>query len=195
MGRSTKTVHQGVVTGLAVLLFGIGCTRIDTSKPTSSETLPELELFGATVRYSRSDKPLFIIQAPRISRHDTEEKMLFKGGIIVDFFDREGLHNAILTSDEGDVYEKKNRLSARGNVVVKSDSGMILLTEELHYLQKDDRVTSDEFVTVITDNDSLTGVGFSAAPDLSDWVILNSSGATWRKLDETRKSPRVEKTP
>ncbi len=184
MGRSAKTIYRGVVFGLAVFLIWIGCTTIDEPRTASDEPLPELELFGATVRYSRGDKPVFTIQAPLISRHEREQKMLFSGGIVVDFFDREGQHNAVLTSDEGDVSEKENRLTARGNVVVRSDSGLVLLTEELYYIQKDDRVISDDFVTVITSNDSLTGVGFSAAPDLSDWVILNTSGTTWRKMDQ-----------
>lgn len=189
MGRSTKTVYRRVIKGLTILLMLMGCTRIDTPQSTSNEALPELELFGSTVRYSRGDKPVFTIRSPRITRLERERKMLFSGGIFVDFFDREGRHNAILTSDEGDVFEVENRLSARGNVVVRSDSGMVLLTEELYYIQKDERVYSDDFVTVITNNDSLTGVGFSAAPDLSDWVILNTSGTTWRSLDEAHKSP------
>jgi len=40
---------------------------------------------------------------------------------------------------------------------------------------------------VITQNDSLSGYGFSSAPDLNDWVITNTSGATWREVESRKR--------
>jgi len=174
--------------GISIFIFIVltGCAKIDTmeSSDTPEEDAPNLEIFGATVLVTRGDKPMFRIEAPRISRLEQKQLMLFDGGIRVDFFDRDGRHSAVMTSAEGEVLETTNLLTARGNVIVKSDSGMVLLTEELYYEQDVDRVITDGFVTVITENDSLSGVGFSAAPDLSDWVIMNTSGTTWRKMEK-----------
>jgi len=167
---------------VSICLF-TGCTKVDTRESIQKESLPELELFGATVYVTRGQQRLFNIEAPHISRFELKQLMQFSGGIRVDFFDNDGNHSAVLTADKGDIYEGTNRLEARGNVIVNSDSGMVLLADELYYTQDNNRVISDGFVTVITDNDSLSGRGFSSAPDLSDWVILNSSGTTWRKLE------------
>ncbi|MDP8238149.1 MAG: LPS export ABC transporter periplasmic protein LptC [Candidatus Hatepunaea meridiana] len=168
---------------VVIICLFTGCTKIDTRESIQKESLPELELFGSTVYVTRGQQSLFNIKAPHISRHESKQLMQFSGGIKVDFFDNDGNHSAVLTADEGDIYERTNRLEARGDVIVKSDSGMVLLADELYYTQDNDRVMSDGFVTVITDNDSLSGQGFSSASDLSDWVILNSSGTTWRKLE------------
>ncbi len=167
----------------AVLLLATGCADIEHPGTGTGEDMPDLELFSANVRYNRGETTLFVIEAPHISRLEKEQIMLLDGGIKVDFFDNNGLHNAVLTSDEGVVREKTNMLTARGNVIVESDSGLVLLADELHYEQDINRVLSDGFVTVITSNDSISGKGFSAAPDLSDWVIIDPSGSTWRKTE------------
>jgi len=190
MGRGKATVYRKYF--LVILILVVLCTGCEDLEPpqnasSDDEILPELELFGAFVRYSRGDKPMFTIEAPLLSRFETRKILHFKGGIKIDFYDRDGLHNAVMTSEEGEVMERINKLVARGNVVVESDSGLVLLTDELYYIQQENRVISNTFVTVITNNDSLTGVGFSATPDLSDWVILNSSGTTWRNTDELHK--------
>jgi LPS export ABC transporter protein LptC len=170
-------------------LIYTGCTDLEPPQTVSDDEiqLPELELFTASVRYTRGDKPMFVIEAPKISRFEIRQKLHFEGGIKVDLYDRNGFHNAVMTSDEGEVFERQNKLIAQGNVVVKSDSGLVLLTDELYYIQQENRIISNTYVTVITNNDSLSGVGFSASPDLSDWVILNTSGTTWRNTDELRK--------
>ena len=68
---------------------------------------------------------------------------------------------------------------------------MVLLADELYYEQNIDRVMSDGFVTVITQNDSLSGIGFSSAPDLSDWVVMNTSGTTWRKMERREGNSEI----
>lgn len=178
---SGKTEYMIILS--AVIALTTGCADIEPPGTGTGEDLPDLELFSANVRYNRGEMPMFAIEAPHISRIEKEQIMLLEGGIKVDFFDKDGLHNAVLTSDEGTVREKTNVLTARGNVIVKSDSGLVLLADELFYEQDINRVLSDGFVTVITSNDSISGKGFSAAPDLSDWVIINPSGSTWRKTE------------
>ena len=145
--------------------------------------LPDLELFKARVRVSREGLPRFTVRSAHIARIESHSMMLLDGGVEVDFYDGKGRHSAILTADEGEVLEKENRLYARGNVTVHSDSGMVLLARELYWDQQKGRVFSDGFVTVVTLTDSLSGYGFSSAPDLSDWVIQRSSGTTWRRLE------------
>jgi LPS export ABC transporter protein LptC len=159
------------------------CTEIETPDAVEITEKPEVELYGADITMVRGAKPLFKIHAPHVARYENKELMIFDGGIRVDFYNQNGDHNAVLTSDKGTVQEGTDRLDAQGNVVVKSDSGMVLLADELYYVQKAERVMSDGFVTVITQNDSLSGFGFSSAPDLKDWVILNTSGTTWREVE------------
>ena len=179
-----RTRYRYFLLAVAVVLMLGNCTEFETPENLEPQEKADVELFDAEVEVTRAAKPIFRIKAPHVSRFESRELMIFDGGIEVDFYDRMGNHNAILTSDEGTVQEKTNRLDVKGNVVVKSDSGMVLLADELYYEQNVDRVMSDGFVTVITQNDSLSGVGFSSAPDLSDWIVMNTSGTTWRKVEK-----------
>jgi len=168
---------------LVITLALIGCSRIEPPVAEPQQNLPDLELFGAKVMVTHGSLPNFTVRAPHIARLESHNLMLLDGGVEVDFYDGEGRHTARLTADEGEVLEKENRLYARGEVTVRSDSGMVLLTDELYFDQQKERVFSDVFVTVVTLTDSLSGYGFSSAPDLSDWVIRRSSGTTWRQLE------------
>ena len=169
-------------------LFMGGCAKIEPPPAVSVTGLPNMELMGATVRFVRAGQPRFTVQAPHVSKVEAQGLLALDGGIRVDFFDANGLHNATLTAASGEVLDRESRLLARGDVVVKSDSGMVLRTEELYYDQKRERVLSDKFVTVITPSDSLSGWGFSAAPDLTDWIIPNPSGTTWRQPEPGSES-------
>jgi len=181
-----KSHTYSIFSAFTALCLLTGCAELEQPPGAASTgTQPELELFGAEVRMTRGEKLLFTIHAPHISRFEPQQLMIFDGGIKVDFYDSEGKHNAIMTSDKGIVKESANRLDAKGNVIVKSDSGLVLLADSLYYVQDQDRVMSDGFVTVITESDSLSGFGFSSAPDLNDWVIFNSSGTTWRKMERS----------
>ncbi len=160
-----------------------GCTEIETLPEFDAVDLPDLELFDAEVRISRASNTIFTVKAQHISKIEKLDVLILDGGVQVDFFDSEGGHTATMTSRQGEVLNREKLMKAIGNVVVKSDSGMVLLTEELYFDQESERVLSDQFVTIITDTDSLSGYGFSAAPNLEDWVIKNTSGTTWRRME------------
>jgi len=148
--------------------------------------LPDQEIFGAAVRYTRDGFRRLAIAAPRIVRYDARRLLVMEGGIAVDFYDTEGRHQARMTAREGEMLELANRVWARGNVVVVSDSGMVLRTEELRYEPDLESILTESFVTIITPQDSLSGYGKSAAPDLTDWELKRTSGATWRELERRK---------
>jgi len=165
----------------------IGCAKLDPPLPTMDDVAgagyADQELYGAVIRLTQEDRPRMTLKTQRLRRYDAQRLMLLERGVHADFYDNNGLHRAVLTSDEGEIVEGSNRLSAKGHVVVTSDSGMVLKSEELHYDQAVGRIESDGFVTMTTPYDSLSGYGFTSAPDLTDWEIKNTSGATWRRLE------------
>jgi LPS export ABC transporter protein LptC len=185
-----------IFTALAfIALAGIvtSCQNSEKGIPTAAVELTagfaDQEIFGATVRLSQEDRPRLTLTTAHLRRFESKRLLLLEGGVHADFYDNMGLHKAVLTSREGEVEEGVNRLVAKGNVVVVSDSGAVLRSEELHYDPEVGRIEADGFVTITSPQDSLAGEGFSAATDLTDWEIKNTSGATWRKVerDTTRK--------
>ncbi|MFH0765242.1 MAG: LPS export ABC transporter periplasmic protein LptC [Calditrichota bacterium] len=150
--------------------------------------MPDLELFGAEVRFTQADRLRFAIKAGEIKRFEANDLLLLENGVEAHLYDSQGRRTAVLNSDEGDVVERDKSLTARGHVVVKSDSGMVLYTDTLYYDDRAGRIKSDGFVIVVSPHDSIAGYGFSATPSLSDWEIKNTSGATWRELSPRRRN-------
>jgi len=66
----------------------------------------------------------------------------------VDFLDEHGVHSSVLTSRTGKVDENTNNLEAIGNVVVVSDSGVVVETEKLFWDNRRQLIHSDEFVKI-----------------------------------------------
>jgi len=187
---SEETVNRGGLTaGIVIIILCIaiitGCAKLDpeTSGLPVEESLPDVELFDASITYTQAGQTQFQVHAPHISQFETTDLLLLQGGIEVDLFNELGQHTALLTAEEGEVLEREQRLLAHGNVVVRADSGMVLYADTLYYDPKARRVKSDGFVIIVTDLDSLSGYGFSASPNLKDWEIKNTSGATWREVE------------
>ena len=72
--------------------------------------------------------------------------------------------------------KERNDLIARKNVVVVSDSGFILLSEELKWDNQRGLIITEEFVTLITENDTLYGTGFESDRSLKNYKIFNPTG-------------------
>ncbi len=177
-----------------LVLFSLCCVLSsceDVATSTNDEEkisgLPDLELFTAKIEFSSGNQTSMILESPHISRYETNQMMVMDGGMIVDFFDKDGQHSGVLTSDEGEVLEREQRLTARGHVIVKSDSGMVLYADTLYYDPDIDRVKSDGFVTMVTPQDSLSGWGLTATSNMQQWEIRDTGGETWRNIDKAFK--------
>ena len=191
--KAVRSEWKVALLAVAVLIAA-GCAKLEPQIPTTTEGsgagFADQELFGATIRLTREALPRLTLKTPHLRRFDAQRLMILEDGVEGLFYDNFGNRKATLNSDKGEIVEGSNRLSAKGHVVVVSDSGVTLHAEELHYDQAVGRIESEGFVTVVSQYDSLAGYGFSSAPDLTDWEIKNTSGATWRKFE--RDSSRAD---
>jgi LPS export ABC transporter protein LptC len=171
---------------LAALIAVAGCTRLYESTPSdkNAENLPSQTISQGKIDVVKGGRLEYIIQAGRIRSYEKERLTLLDSGVVVDFFDREGRHTSKLTSDEARVDEGKNVFKALGNVVVRTDSGDMLLTERLFWDEAKRKIRSDTMVTMMTEFDSLRGYNFEADEDLTSWQIQRPSGQTMRKLEK-----------
>ncbi len=195
MGLGVEGVRANLKTEYTLVIISLllmGCSKSEPPLPTTDagagSGFADQELFGAVIRLTQEDLPRLTLRAPHLSRFDDKRLLDLEGGVQADFFDNFGRHRAVLTSETGEIIEGINRLTAKGHVVVKSDSGLVLRSEELHYEEAIGKIQSDGFVTMVSPQDSLSGYGFSSDPDLTNWEIKNSSGATWRKMERNRTS-------
>jgi LPS export ABC transporter protein LptC len=103
-----------------------------------------------------------------------------KDSIHADFFNQQGEHSSVLTARQGVVDNNTRNLTAIGNVVVVSDSGIVLETEELMWDNQRQKVISEVTVKFTTAIDTLIGDSFISDPDLVNYEIRNARGYSKR---------------
>ena len=91
------------------------------------------------------------------------------------FHTAQGEKSAVLTSREGTYNTRANRMEARGNVVVVSEDGRELRTEQLRYDQVRNEISSDSaFVATERGGRRVQGVGFVSDPNMNNVRCLAS---------------------
>ena len=118
-----------------------------------------------------SDTAFFFDQGTRIELR----------GVRANFFTETGAINGTLTSREGTFNNRTGDMQARGNVVVSSVDGRRLTSPELRFLINENLIRSDSSFVLIRPGERISGVGFSADPDLRnvriERTISGSGGA------------------
>lgn len=83
------------------------------------------------------------------------------------FFKPTGAKDAVLTSREGTYNTRLGSMEARGNVLVVSEDGRRLTTQQLRYDQQKNEISSDSAFVFTEPGRRLEGVGFTSDPDMT----------------------------
>lgn len=111
----------------------------------------------------------------------------------ITFFTAEGAKNAVLTARHGTSNTRTNNMVARKNVVVVSEDGRKLTTEELIYNQQKNEISSDSAFVLTEPNRRLEGIGFRSDPNMKNILILK--GATGFARGVTTEPAAASTTP
>lgn len=158
--------------------------------PDSTLEIPEQEIWNSTIILSRDGIIASRIQSGHIARYKKRTETFLDSGVVVDFFDKQGRHTSILTSERGMVKGDQNNFFAWGKVVVVSDSGQVLRTEAIRWDNTREKIISDTFVTITTALDTLYGFGLVSDGQLQNWEIKKPTGKTYRELSLDRHRDR-----
>ena len=178
-----KTIFKSFF--IILVCFSVNCTSIEEQTPAGSldpNSIPDQESWNSTITITQEGKKFAEIWAGYISFYNLQGKTFLKDSIHADFFDRDGSHNSVLTADSGIVFNQTNNLVAYGKVVVVSDSGIVLETQELRWDNEKQKIISDVPVRFTTQDDTLVGDSFISDPDLSNYEIRNARGYSRRTI-------------
>jgi LPS export ABC transporter protein LptC len=89
-------------------------------------------------------------------------------GVKLTFYTRTGVRNSVLTSREGTYNTRQSRMEARGNVVVVSEDGRRLTSEQLRYDQVRNEISSDSAFMLTEPGRRLEGIGFTSDPNMNN---------------------------
>lgn len=83
---------------------------------------------------------------------------------------------------------------AKINVVATNEKGDTLKTEQLFWDEKKEIIYTDQFVRLSTAGKIITGIGFEANQDLSDYDVKNIKGRIYVDIQDEKEEKTFEKT-
>lgn len=154
-------------------------------KPTINANLDDAEI---PTQQSWDSKIIFtkkgILKAILYSKHlmtfENKHETLIDD-MKIDFYNPAGENTSVLTSKKGRVDNITKNMFAIDSVVAVSDSGVILRTDQLMWVNKTQKIKTDRFVRIESPDEIIEGYGFESDPDLENYVIRSITYSTENK--------------
>lgn len=180
------------MSGRRIVLLGVlwlaisGCGKLVLDGAGESRAgRPEQESWQVTIVLTKAGSKQALIRAGHLAKYSEKQFILLDQDVLVDFFDEREVHTSLMKSRQAEIDEKTNFMTAIGAVEVISDSGVVLVTDTLHWNSDLELVyTSSPVRLTTTRRDTLYGIGFESDASLSHWKVLQPSGVTERARDE-----------
>ena len=166
-----------LLAGLFTFLI-IACVQkhSESTESPGEKEYPDQESWNTILTITNNGKKVGVVNASYLEKYTKKNLTIISDGLKVDFFNTEGQHTSVLTSEGGKVEDIKQDMIAYGNVVVVSDSGMTLYTDTLKWDNTRQKIISEIPVKITTESDTLYGDSFISDPNLENYEITNSRG-------------------
>ncbi|OFX72064.1 MAG: LPS export ABC transporter periplasmic protein LptC [Bacteroidetes bacterium GWE2_29_8] len=140
-------------------------------------SLPALSNKNIELVYTDSGNPVIKLKAPLLNRFDNENPIVeMPKGVNVLFYEDNGSVKSSINAKYGVIYESKNIIEVRNNVVVINSKGEKLETEYLIWEQDKQVISSNVFVKVSTGGEVIYGDGFVADQEFEKWEVIKPKG-------------------
>lgn len=171
-GSEERTDPQALLFFLMALMLVMGVLGCgDSGEPSNTASpgakakrVPEQQFFDYRLIESEAGVRQWVLQSEKMLKY-AGEKQVNLVDLHMDFF-KNGEHFSVLTADSGRANLSTKDIHTWGNVVVVTDDGRILETEELFFDNERQLIHNDVFDRFTQDGDVLTGIGLEATPDL-----------------------------
>src|SRR5258706_14772121 len=165
----------------ALLLSG-GCGRQNRVwQAGAGGELPDQEVSDFALTETEQGTPSWKLYA-RYAATYSARNLVVARSIRVDFFDEKGNKSSELTAREGEIQQQSRDMTARGNVVLQSAQGTRMSTEELRFLNREQKIISPptQQVRVEREGNGLTGYGVESDPNLKHFEFKSNVKAVVR---------------
>lgn len=183
MPRTARGIHAKLgIQLLACAVLAVGCSE-QGSRPTpeSSGEMADQVVVDFVLTETDEGTPVWTLYAREASTFRARNVVVARS-IRVDFFDEDGERTSELTAREGEINDRTRDMIARGDVVIQTTEGTRMSSQELRFLNEQERIVSpiDQLVRVERGGDVLTGYGFESDPDLTQFEFKRKVEATVR---------------
>ncbi len=140
--------------------------------------LPAQSAKNIEILYSDSAQLKLKIFAPQLDRFVSEEETImdFPLGIRVDFYSPTGEIDTELTANYAQYFETEEYWEVSNDVVVVNREGTVINSEFLTWDMKKEKIFSDKYVKITSDDEIIMGEGFESDQNFIDYEILKPTG-------------------
>lgn len=159
------------------MLFACENDVKEVEKYDLSKRFPDQSIKNVEIIYSTNAEVAFQMNAPLMNDYSGEKPYReMPEGVHIKIFDSLMNVTTELTANYAIDITHENRMEAEEDVVVKNDKGEQLNTEKLVWDKKTQKISSDVFVKITTENQVLMGEGLIANEDFTNYRILKPRG-------------------
>lgn len=164
--RRPQFAPSAMVLVLLLLVLFIGCRQQEepAAAPPRDGNVPQQQIFDYKLIETTAGVREWVLEGDRMLKFAGQQDMLLID-VKMDFF-KKGAHFSTLTADSGRANEYTKNVHTWGNVVVITDDGRRLETEELFFDNETQLIYNDVFDRFTRPGDVVTGIGLEATPDL-----------------------------
>lgn len=181
------TALRSVLLGAAVLFLLAGCSQRGDAIPSDVvlEDLPDQETWDVTLALSMEGQRRATVRAPYLARYEHEDSTFAHFGpaddldttrVHVEVFDEAGEPSATVESDRLTYFDTERRFLAEGRVVVQTETGKTLRSEELTWDEAARRLRTDGFVRITAPDEQIQGYRLDADEDLDTYSLARITG-------------------
>ena len=169
-----------------------GCSGGKRTSPTGAGgELPDQEVTDFVLTETDQGRPQWTLYARYAATYQAKNLVVSRD-IRVDFYDEKGARSSELTAQQGEIQQQTRDMTARGKVVLQTTEGTRMTTDELHFSNDRQLITSDKLVRVDRQGDVIEGIGFSSDPDLRRFEFKTKVRATVQGKSGALIEPRKD---
>ena len=162
----------------------------EVSAIVDTEVLPISVADDIKIIYSDSSLLKVILEAKHLERFTGEDPYLeMTNGVYVRFFNNLGEVESELKSNYAISYEHSDIMEAKENVIVVNKKGETLNTEHLIWEKKTEKIRTEEFVKITTEDEVIFGHGLESNQDFTKYRIKKIKGTINLKDAESSENP------
>ncbi len=187
-----------LLAGAAILFYACESNNLAEIKAFNSpENLPVQEATNFKTTYTDSGQIRFTLKAPKLLRFENDGMAYIEFPNGMELFKYDAQHHIVssISADYAKQFVKDQRWEAKNNVVVTNSRGDSLLTEHLIWEEKNEKIHTEEFVKIIREDQTITGVGLTSDQDMLNWKIKNPKGTFYVEVDNPKKQASESENP
>ena len=150
----------------------------DISKFIDSENIAVEQLTNSDIIYTENGHLKVKVISRKMERFsDKEERIELSGGVHFEFYKLDSTNTkSVLTCERATINNTTEIMIANNNVKLKGFDNKELKSEQLIWDKKKNLVYTESEITIQTDDEIISGVGFKSTPDFTEYEIKKAKG-------------------